>query len=294
MSTAILRAVLVVRWPLSIISEHSLQQLIASLGSLVLFCACETNSAVEELNNSQIAYPFYHTNALGQDPTTSRDKFVIRTISGGTEYVVEIPGAAQDYDVEVPIAQPTGEGNAGAMRVKNAQLTDRELVASMPKLEQATEEERALMDRAYGVGERGGPRQAPSYTLGINKINQLYRQGRYELALVEINNLMAFYPTSVKLFKMKGTVLIKLRNYELAERAWLRAGDLAPQDAVIKKGLIRLRRRIENAAKTAAAPTAEANTTTAASDPELLKAQPVAPVAPVANGTVTTSAPVPP
>lgn len=217
------------------------------ISSLFLYFAssCASEDPYDQLINGTIAYPFYATNhPLGKHQSLSDNKFVIRTLSGTTEYVVEIPGAAVDYDVEVPIAAIGGE-EYPKDRVKNATLTDRELVADMPKLSEATQKEKALMDKAFGVGETGGPKQAPSYTLGLSKINDLYRRGQYELSLVEINNLMAFYPTSVKLYKMKGTVLIKLRNLALAEKAWTRASELAPSDAVIKKGLLRLRRKIE-------------------------------------------------
>ncbi len=221
--------------------------IISSLILGLLGYGCSGYDPSQDILEGQIAYPFNTNKSIGRDRMGNEDRFVIRTISGPTEYVVEIPGAAQDYDVEVPVADATGNGyKSGDPKVKNPQITDRELVSAMPNVSHATQEERALMDKAYGVGEKGGPSQAPSFSLAINKINKLYLDAKYELALVEINNLLAFYPTSVRLYKMKGSVLIKTRNYALAERAWLRAADLDPGDIVIRKGIDRLRRRIEN------------------------------------------------
>ena len=223
-----------------------LYHITSSLIALSLLGSCATDDPYDELVRGTIAYPFLNTNPpLGKERRCSHEPFIIRTISGPTEYVVEIPGAAADYDVEVPIANISNRYEQ-KVKVRNAQVTDRELVSVMPKLSKATQKERALMDKAFGVGEKGGPRQAPSFTMGISKIKKLYKKGNYEYALVEINNLIAFYPTSTKLYKMKGTVLIKMRNFELALRAWTRAGELSPRDPVIKKGVIRLKRRIDN------------------------------------------------
>lgn len=226
--------------------------IISNVCAYLMLSGCASDDAYDEIVRGTIAYPFYNKDApLGRTPpSTSADRFVIRTISGSTEYVVEIPHAGRDYDVEVPIARSSSDSSR-KYRIKNAQMTDRELVSSMPKVSQATEQERMLLDKAFGVGEKGGPKQSPSYSLGINKINELYRKGKFEFALIEINNLMTFYPTSVKLYKMKGSVLIKLGNYKLAEKAWTRASDLSPNDPVIKKGIARLKRQIDYGNNTA-------------------------------------------
>ncbi len=207
-------------------------------------CFSSNRAAYDDYISGTISYPFLGTTKSLGNNGADRNKFVIRTISGSVEHVVEIPGAATEYDVEVPIASGSSLDEK-KYKIKNAQLTDRELVSNMPKLSKATESERLLMDKAFGVGQKGGPRQGPSYSLGIAKINELYKRAKYELGLVELNNLLAYYPTSVKLFKMKGSIYLKLRNLTLAEKAWTRAAELAPRDPVIKKGLKRLRRRIE-------------------------------------------------
>ena len=211
---------------------------------LMIIVSCSsTPDPSEQIIRGSISYPFYsESHLVGR--SQRQDPFVIRTVKGDTEYIVEIPYAAEDYDIEIPLGEilPADKKN---QHFKNAQVTDRELVSSMPKLSAATEEEKALLDKAFGVASNGGPRQAPSYTIGLNRVIENYKKNHYELSLVEINNLLSFYPTSVRLHKMKGTILIKLGNFKLAERSWLRASELNPNDPVILRGINKLRERMK-------------------------------------------------
>ncbi len=219
----------------------------------VVINACQSSSKhtssddYQEIVQGTISYPFYlDTDPIGKNG--NEDKFVIRTIAGGTEYIVEIPDAATDYEITVPLATikgGTSDSDSALKKARNAQLTDRELISQFPRLDAATEEDRILLDRAFGVAENGGPRQAPSYTIGLAKLSKLYKQTDYELALIEVNNLLAFYPTSSRLYKMKGSILIKLGNLRLAEKSWIRASELAPDDPVVQRGITSLRQKIK-------------------------------------------------
>jgi tetratricopeptide (TPR) repeat protein len=99
------------------------------------------------------------------------------------------------------------------------------------------------MDQAFGVTRTEETRQAPSFTLGLARINRYYKERNMEYCLVEINQLLNYYPNAIQLYKMKGTVLLKMRQPRLAEAAWVKALELAPADRSIKKALDRLRRR---------------------------------------------------
>lgn len=213
----------------------------------VLSASCMTaqnqQSNYETMVQGTISYPFYlETQPLGGNG--KEDKFVIRTISGDTEYVIEIPRAATDYDVTVPLAVAQNNEEPEP-KVKNPEITDKELVSQFPKPDARAQEDRALLDKAFGVSENEGPRQAPSYTLALAKIAKLYKKRKYEYALIEANNMLAFYPNSAQLYKMKGTVLLRLGNQKLAERSWSRAAELKPNDPVVKRGLARLRNQIQ-------------------------------------------------
>lgn len=196
----------------------------------------------QNLVDGTISYPFAdRTQPIGKDP--SGDRFVIRSIRGGAEYVVEIPHAAEDYDISIPMSGLPAEDTQ--KKVQNPQLTDRELLSSMPRPTQDQERDRALLDDAIGVDTQEGGEQGPSYSMGLAKVVQYYKSREYEYALIEINQLLAFYPNAARLHKMKGTIYLKTNELTLAEKAWRRAIELDPQDQGIKKGLERLRSRLQ-------------------------------------------------
>ncbi len=212
-----------------------------SLFLLVAACASSSprRSSGEEFAEGSIEYPFAEeTVRIGKNQ--NKEPFSIKTGQG--QYQVDLPGAADDYDVNLPLqAMPQASPAPAETAKTKPNMTDREFEANMPKL--AEPDDRYLMESALGLGENGGPGQAPSYTLMIDKINDLFRLRKYELALVEINQLLGFYPTDPRLYKMKGTILVKTRNFKMAELAWTRAAEFAPLDASLKSALAKLRER---------------------------------------------------
>lgn len=220
------------------------------LSILPSLAACAAHDAVTpeaDIVHGTIAYPFVDESpAIGREPPD--EKFVIKSAVGGTEYSVQIPGGARDYDVQVPLAE-LGAATSDTMSSTqknsvNPVNTDKEILAAFPQLKKERPVDTSLMDSAFGTGEMEGPKQSPSYTLGIIRINDNYKKRNYELALIDINNLLGFYPNSPQLHKMKGTVLLKLRNLQLAELAWIKALELAPRDKALQNALQRLQKRI--------------------------------------------------
>lgn len=217
----------------------------------VFLFACATGAADdpgEEIRGTPISFPFVD-DERPLDLDGPSEKFVIRSAVGAREYAIEIPGAAQNYDVQVPIAamgekDPEVLSGTKPRGLPSPRQTDQELVGAMPRLERTRETDASFMDEAFGVGPSGGPRQSPSYTLGIARINRYYKEREYEYCLVEINALLSFYPTAVQLHKMKGTILLKMRQLRLAEQAWTKALQLDPQDLSIRRALGRLQKRL--------------------------------------------------
>lgn len=218
---------------------------------LVAMTSCETYRPTKaRMAEGTISYPFVaETKRLGNNGQKS--PFVIRSAVGASEYSVEIPENSGKYDIAIPLAEISGKpstssGNTSARDAKgmNPATTDKELVAALPDLAKNKPDETAMLDSAFGVGSPEGPVQSPSYTIGIAKVNQLYRERSFELALIELNNLLAFYPNSPKLLKMKGTLLVKTGNRDLAMRSWQRAYDLTPGDMALKRSIDRLNERI--------------------------------------------------
>jgi hypothetical protein len=205
--------------------------------------ACrQTTDQYQTLVEGSISYPFADkTQPIGKD--TAGERFVIRSVKGSAEYIVEIPHGAADYDISIPMtALPSDEGR---IKVQNPQLTDRELLSTMPGPNQDQERDRSMLENAMGVGAAEGPEQGPSYSLGLARIMELYKKRDYEYALIEVNQLLAYYPNAARLYKMKGTILLKTGDLQLAEKAWIRAAELDPADRAIQRGIERLRKRLE-------------------------------------------------
>ncbi len=224
-----------------------------SILALTTFFSCTgsrtQDSSMDPILNGTIQYPFVdETRPLGIEPP--EEKFIIRSVIGNKEYSVEIPGGARDFDVQVPLADLGSADEFDPVAGKRPNhlsspvSTDSELVATLPRIENEKPTDTAIMDGAFGVGNAEGPAQAPSYTLGMAKINTHYKNRQYEYALIELNSLIAFYPSSPKLHKMKGTVLIKMRNMPLAELAWIKALELDPKDRGLRHALGKLQKRI--------------------------------------------------
>lgn len=222
----------------------------ASLSWLSVACwqfvtACERphDAMQEEILRGTIAYPFVNeTESLGRNGP--QEKFVIKSSAGGREYQIEIPGAARDYDVQIPIADLGPEPDSPGSTSTPTGATDFELTSQHPQLAKSKSVDTNVLDAAFGVAEKDGPRQNPSFTRGLAKINDLYRKKSFEFCLVEINNMIAFFPNAPQLHKMKGTILHKMRQYKLAELAWIRTLELDPTDRTVRRGLERLQSRI--------------------------------------------------
>ncbi len=214
--------------------------LAAMICHLFVISACRSDSEAEqEIYNSSISYPFgYGTNPIGKDKPLDDQRVIIRSTSGNREYVVEIPDGAKDYDLEIPLAPELGDGTNSATRSSsNPQVTDSEMVSDMPQSPAFSNKDSAIINRSLGLGPEHGPQQGPSYTLGIAKVNQLYLDQQFEMALIEVNNLIAYYPNSAKLHKMKGTLYHKMQNYRLAKKSWQTALTLEPGDEKLRQAI---------------------------------------------------------
>ena len=148
----------------------------------------------EDILKGTIAYPFGSTKAVGID--MNRDKLVLRSLSGNHEYVVELPDDHEDFNLEVPLSEINQAVNGGRLsrrKIRDPSRTDREIVANFPSIAKTNKTETELLDNAFGVTKSRVPSDAPSYTLGIARINNLYKNRDYEYALIEIDHLRAFF-----------------------------------------------------------------------------------------------------
>lgn len=206
-------------------------------------CSSDLSEYEQDVMRGSITYPFaQRTDPLGLD--RQRETLVIRARKGDSEYAVELPGAGVDYDVHIPVEELGATSSAQEDRLSKSVgspvLTDRELIGVMPKLSSQSAPKVALLDRSMGLMPSEKPSQGPSYTLSLARIKRLFEKKRFEYCLIEINNTLAFYPNSARLHKMKGTVLLRLNERDLAAQAWQKALELNPNDATLRSALTAL------------------------------------------------------
>jgi hypothetical protein len=205
-----------------------------------------STQSIDERLSGPISFPFGPTTGIGD--RERREPFVIRSNTGAAEYQVELPGSGRDYEVEIPVTlegSKTSKPTDGSSKLGSAVSTDKELLSELPDMELRQGATAALLDKSMGVGktDRG---QGPSYSLGLAKIRNYYSARQFEFSLIELNNLLAFYPGSPLLYKMKGSILLKLGNRNLASKSWIKAFELAPTDKVLQVALNRLLKSIQS------------------------------------------------
>ncbi len=230
-------------WSSRTASKHLLGLLLLAMAS------CNSPSSDERIldrMNGPISFPFAPTSALGN--SEKKEPFLIRSNTGTVEYEVQLPGAGRNYDVEIPVAlEGSGKTNVDkkSARESSPVSSDKELLSELPDMEIRQGSTAAMLDRSMGVAKTDKS-QGPSYTLGLAKVRTFYRSKDFEFALIETNNLLAFYPGSPLLYKMKGSILMKLGHKNLAEKSWSRALELSPNDKTLQVALVRLKKGNEN------------------------------------------------
>ena len=211
-----------------------------------LFLGCYHQNTSENVMNQRISYPFNHS-GMSYNLERNENPVVIKTVHSGSEYVIELPSDGSDYSLTIPLDQ-IGDPNKNVSRKeknKRAHITDRELIADMPGESPETRKNRKMVERAFGMTSSKKPQQSPSYSEGLADVVELYKRRQFERALIEVNQLLGYYPNSVRLLKMKGSILIKTGNYNLAVRSWNKAYALRPKDKSLKRGISALERKIE-------------------------------------------------
>jgi hypothetical protein len=74
-----------------------------------------------------------------------------------------------------------------------------------------------------------------SFLAKLDVVKQLFRNARFEAALIEIDHLVKLYPTSGRLFEMRGTLLDRLGYGKLAVKSWKQALEFEPRNLGLKK-----------------------------------------------------------
>lgn len=218
-----------------------------TLITLAAIPACSTMSTVFATNpkksDGPITNPFDGYNATSSSDTGT----VFRTRRGDQSFEVAFPDQTSKLDtVSLPTRNTQtdeAELSEDPYRNRKPAIADREIAESFPKNGGDFEGDRNDIEQTLGVmgSVDATPRADRSYLAGLDRIKRLYRDGRYEASLLEVEDLLIDFPTAPKLYEMRGTLLDRLGRSELAVRSWQQALRLEPRNLALKKYLDRKR-----------------------------------------------------
>ncbi len=135
---------------------------------------------------------------------------------------------ASSFEYEVP-RRGTASGEAPSPEDEfRARATDSELIGSEGGMGSPLDRELGSLERELDLEPTRPPGPAPSFSLTVKKIKNLFRKRKYQDALIETNYALEFYPQSPQLLMMKGTLHQKLQQIDLALSAYQEAFDLRP------------------------------------------------------------------
>ncbi len=113
-------------------------------------------------------------------------------------------------------------------REVNARRTDQEIIGATRSRDDALGKEMNDIDKKLKVTNDDNNDQLPSFTLGSQKIKDLYKMREYDEALIEANELLRYYPKSAALLSMKGSLHQRLGQIDVALSSYKRAYEYEP------------------------------------------------------------------
>lgn len=198
--------------------------------------------------SSASAQPSY--NSTGAPPPR---RYVVRMSDGNLDWEVELPEVATGYELRIPFKNK----NQRNLLLEKDGLTsaDKDLLSALRRSNPDMEEEgvfdekgRSLTDpkgtqRQSKTAKKNPSQSAPSresYLLGLEKARQLFKNKKYELALIKLKQLDEQYPNDVTIKSMIGTLWLQLNQPELAREVWEDALKINPKNASIRQALKQL------------------------------------------------------
>jgi hypothetical protein len=219
-----------------------------TLVTLAAIPACSTMSTVFATNEKKTDGPISNPFEGYAAPNATENGTVFRTRKGDRSFEVAFPDQDSKLD-EVALPTTTAAQPEDSIpyddpyRNRKPVIADREIADSFPKTGGEFENERTDIEQTLGVmpSADATPHADKSYLAGLDRIKRLYRDGRYEASLLEVEDLLVDFPTAPRLYMMRGTLLDRLGRSELAIRSWQQALRLEPTNASLKKYLDRKR-----------------------------------------------------
>lgn len=203
---------------------------------------------------------FYTNNKELQPP------MILRSKRGDESVEIEMPKYSQDNtDFVIPMGPLSTGSHAGrglaslsapsldpgmgapaesappsvddSFKDRKATPADHEIVSTFPQGLPEDDGKRRDIEQSLGLVPTNDPTpdHDKSYLAEIDGVKQLYRGGRYEAALIATEDLIRQYPTNAKLYEMRGTLLDRLGQTDLALKSWKQALRFDPRDQTLKR-----------------------------------------------------------
>ncbi len=191
-------------------------------------------------------------------------RYVVRMSDGRRDWEIEFPEVATGYELAIPLeARDPGvhvtsdldvltEADMELLRKRRREAPGMEregiyrggeswLDELASKREQdedsSTDDWEPEDEKAPPLDESAPAPTRPSYLLGVNEIQRLYRTGNYEIAMVKLHELSRAYPSDVRLLSMKGSLWLRLGQPELAAEAWEEVLRIDPRNEAVIRAL---------------------------------------------------------
>lgn len=205
------------------------------------------------------------------DGAVPSQRYVVRMSDGERDWEVEFPEVATGYEMRIPLkgqdkddklvweSENLTDADKELLRqmrrdnpnlgregvyVDGSNLNDPEGTNSLGGLEPGAEldEEGRAIREPGDLSLRGDTPDPsrPSYLLGIEEVQRLFKSQNYELAMVRVRQLEKAYPNDPKILAMKGTLWAKLGRKELARETWERVLQIQPENKAVLEALKRL------------------------------------------------------
>jgi tetratricopeptide (TPR) repeat protein len=184
----------------------------------------------------------------------SGKSLVVRSKRGDRALEFEIPARGSEVSewvVPVDPQQAQGaerEASKGSADYgdRKPSSVDREIQRTMPQIASVDAASRREIEGEMGLraSEEDMPKGDKSYLGAIDRIKSLFREGRYEAALLESEEMLKEHPTDPRLYEMRGTLLDRLGYADLARQSWNQALKLQPSNEPLRRFLGRRGERL--------------------------------------------------
>lgn len=221
-----------------ILNHQTIFSEIALTLTFIIVSGCSSTPLVRQ--QVPISNPFLTSEGSSETSTG----YTIKTQRGDQIAEVNIPGIDQDHaEVVLPLSpsytkEEGEEGNDNHYSERKKTKADIEIAANLPK-PSITEDDptRKSIEETLGVESSidSDSDHDASYLARLDKIKTLYKKGRLEASLIEVEDTLVFYPTDSKLYQMRGTLLSKMGKQDLAIQSWQQAMHFNPENKALKR-----------------------------------------------------------